>query len=108
MVGLIYHPYLFGVGSRPPSEAVSVFVWEQRLITNLYIDDFNLYYRALKDTLPRLGSTTGLTGLDSRFRLQDERPSGTLRTRTGIPLGPLVHPGWAPPAQIRCQRRLRS
>ena len=38
------------VGSRPPSEAVSVFDGEQRLITNLYVDGFNLYYRALKDT----------------------------------------------------------
>ncbi len=38
------------VGSRPSFGAVSVFVWEQRLITNLYIDIFNLYDRALKDT----------------------------------------------------------
>ena len=30
--------------------AVSVFVWEWRLITNVYVDGFNLYYRALKDT----------------------------------------------------------
>ena len=30
--------------------AVSVFVREKRLITNVYIDGFNLYYRALKDT----------------------------------------------------------
>ena len=30
--------------------AVSVFVARQRLITNVYIDGFNLYYRALKDT----------------------------------------------------------
>ena len=29
--------------------AVSVF-WEPRLITNVYVDGFNLYYRALKDT----------------------------------------------------------
>ena len=29
--------------------AVSVFVVRPRLITNVYIDDFNLYYRALKD-----------------------------------------------------------
>ena len=29
--------------------AVSVFVRERRLITNVYIDGFNLYYRALKD-----------------------------------------------------------
>ena len=58
MVGLTNTPISSAVGSGPPSEAVSVFVWEQRLITNLYIDDFNLYYRALKDTLPRLGSTT--------------------------------------------------
>ena len=38
------------VGSRPPFKAVSVFVEGQRLITNVYIDGFNLYYRALKDT----------------------------------------------------------
>ncbi len=30
--------------------AVSVFVTDQRLITNVYIDGFNLYYRALKGT----------------------------------------------------------
>ena len=30
--------------------AVSVFVGEQRLITNVYIDGFNLYYRTLKDS----------------------------------------------------------
>ena len=30
--------------------AVSVFLREFRLITNVYIDGFNLYYRALKDT----------------------------------------------------------
>ena len=43
-------PIASPVGSRPPSEAVSVFDGEQRLITNLYVDGFNLYYRALKDT----------------------------------------------------------
>ena len=46
----IYHPIDSTVGSRPPSEAVSVFVRDWRLITNVYIDGFNLYYRALKDT----------------------------------------------------------
>ena len=39
-------------------EAVSVFVGEERLINNVKIDGFNLYYRALKDTPPRPGSTT--------------------------------------------------
>ena len=43
-------PIASPVGSRPPSVAVSVFVREKRLITNVYIDGFNLYYRALKDT----------------------------------------------------------
>ena len=38
------------MGSRPSSRAVSVFLRDWRLITNLYIDGFNLYYRALKDT----------------------------------------------------------
>ena len=31
------------------------------MITNLYIDYFNLYYRALKDTPPRLGACPGKT-----------------------------------------------
>ena len=43
-------PISSAVGSRPSTRTVSVFVREQRLITNLYIDGFNLYYRALKDT----------------------------------------------------------
>ena len=45
-------PPLFAsaVGSRPPFGAVSVFWRRRQLITNLYIDGFNLYYRALKDT----------------------------------------------------------
>ena len=43
-------PIASAVGSRPPSEAVSVFARERRLITNIYVDGFNLYYRALKDT----------------------------------------------------------
>ena len=43
-------PIASPIGSRPPSEAVSVFPRERRLITNVYIDGFNLYYRALKDT----------------------------------------------------------
>ena len=30
--------------------AVSVFVREYLLLTNVYVDGFNLYYRALKDT----------------------------------------------------------
>lgn len=38
------------VGSRPPTKAVSVFVWEHRLITSRNVDGFNLYYQALKDT----------------------------------------------------------
>ena len=43
-------PIASPVGSRPPSKAVSVFARERSLITNVYIDGFNLYYRALKDT----------------------------------------------------------
>ena len=41
------------VWSRPPFGAVSVFLAETELIPNLYIDGFNLYYRALKETLFR-------------------------------------------------------
>ena len=37
-------------GARPPFGAVSVFAAEAELRTRLYIDGFNLYYRALKDT----------------------------------------------------------
>ena len=50
VVGFCTTPISSAVGSRPSSRAVSVFVRERRLITNLYIDGFNLYYRALKDT----------------------------------------------------------
>ena len=46
----IYHPYRFDDRVETASEAVSVFPRGQRLITNVYIDGFNLYYRALKDT----------------------------------------------------------
>ena len=38
------------VESRPPSWRSLSFHRERRLITNIYIDGFNLYYRALKDT----------------------------------------------------------
>ena len=37
------------VGSRPLRTAASVF-FRSQMITNFYIDGFNLYYRALKDT----------------------------------------------------------
>ena len=56
-------PIASPVGSRPPPTAVSVFYEGAPLITNLYIDGFNLYYRALKDTpfrwldLRKLGET---------------------------------------------------
>ena len=53
MLTLVFRHYpLFAsaVGSRPPLGAVSVFWRRRQLITNLYIDGFNLYYRALKDT----------------------------------------------------------
>ena len=49
MIHLRYHPYRLGGRAETAVKAVSVFVWEHRLITNLYIDGFNLYYRALKD-----------------------------------------------------------
>ena len=53
MLTLVFKHYpLFAsaVGSRPPLGAVSVFWRRRQLITNVYIDGFNLYYRALKDT----------------------------------------------------------
>ena len=53
----MYHLISSTVGSRPPSEVVSVFVVEERLINNVKIDGFNLYYRVLKDTPSRPGST---------------------------------------------------
>ena len=42
-------PYLFGGRVETALVAVSVCLARQRLITNVYIDGFNLYYRALKD-----------------------------------------------------------
>ena len=45
-----YPLFASAVGSRPPFGAVSVFWRRRQLITNVYIDGFNLYYRALKDT----------------------------------------------------------
>ena len=38
------------LGDAGPHVAVSIFVGQRRLITNVYIDGFNLYYRALQDT----------------------------------------------------------
>ena len=43
-------PISSAVGSRPSTRTVSVFVRNLLLITNVYIDCINLYYRALKDT----------------------------------------------------------
>ena len=43
-------PYRFAGRVETAVVAVSVFVTDQRLITNVYIDGFNLYYRALRDT----------------------------------------------------------
>ena len=42
-------PIRFGGRVETALAAVSVFVARQRLITNVYVDGFNLYYRALKD-----------------------------------------------------------
>ena len=45
-----YPPYCFGGRVETALAAVSVFIRQQRLITNVYIDGFNLYYRALRRT----------------------------------------------------------
>ncbi len=45
-----YNPCRLGDWVETVLVAVSVFVGEGRLITNLYIDGFNLYYRALRGT----------------------------------------------------------
>ena len=52
-----YHPYLFG-GRVETALRGGLCLCMGVAITNLYIDSFNLYYRALKDTPTRLGSTT--------------------------------------------------
>ena len=49
-VSPLYHPYRFDGRVEAAHVAASVFPQEPRLITNVYIDGFNLYYRALKDT----------------------------------------------------------
>ena len=59
------------VGSRPPTKAVSVFVGDCLLITNVYIDGFNLYYRALKGTLPSDGWTCRSLPQNSYFCPKD-------------------------------------
>ena len=47
---MLIPPYLFGGRVETAPVAVSVFVYRAPLLTNVYIDGFNLYYRALKDT----------------------------------------------------------
>ena len=44
------HPYRFAGRVETAFVAVSVFVGSGRVITNVYVDGFNLYYRALRDT----------------------------------------------------------
>ena len=53
----MYHPYLFGgrVETVPQGGLCHCKGW--RLINSVGIDGFNLYYRALRDTPPRPGST---------------------------------------------------
>ncbi len=46
---LAYSPGCFGYRVRGPFGGLSVF-WSLALITNIYVDGFNLYYRALKGT----------------------------------------------------------
>ena len=50
MAAYNYNPYRLGDRVETVLVAVSVFVGERLLITNLYIDGFNLYYRALRGT----------------------------------------------------------
>ena len=50
MVRFCYHPYLFGGRVETVLRGGLCLCREWSLITNLYIDGFNLYYRALKDT----------------------------------------------------------
>lgn len=45
-----YHPYLFGGRVKAVLQDGLCLCWERSLITNLYVDCFNLDYRALKDT----------------------------------------------------------
>ena len=63
MVLSYHHPYLFGGRVETVLQGGLCLCRERSLITNLYIDGFNLYYRALKDTpfrwldLPKLAET---------------------------------------------------
>ena len=57
MVAVTYYPYLLG-GRVETVLRGGLCLCMEVAITNLYIDSFNLYYRALKDTPTRLGSTT--------------------------------------------------
>ncbi len=50
MAGWLYHPYRFDGRVETARKAVSVFKAELHVRTSVYIDGFNLYYRALKDT----------------------------------------------------------
>ena len=45
-VPLIYHPYRFAGRVETAPEAVSVFIRDCPLTTNVYMDTFNLYYHA--------------------------------------------------------------
>ena len=52
-VMLVYHPYRFAGRVETAPEAVSVFVKDCPLTTNVYMDTFNLYHHALMATLLR-------------------------------------------------------
>ena len=52
-VALVYHPYRFAGRVETAPEAVSVFIGDETLITNVYMDTSNLYHHALMDTLLR-------------------------------------------------------
>ena len=102
VVALFYHPYRFDGRVETASEGGLCLCWGVTI-------DQQRQERRLQSLLPypqetrrqHWGAPLGLTGSDSRFRLQGKRPSGTLRKRTRIPIGLLVHPNWAPPTQIR-------
>ena len=71
MTYFTYPPYRFGRRVETASKAVSVFLSGASLITNVYIDGFNLYYRAVKDT--------SFKWLDVRMLAESLLPEDTIK-----------------------------
>ena len=93
MTYFTYPPYRFAGRVETAFQAVSVFLSGPRLITNVYIDGFNLYYRAVRGT--------PLKWLDLRKLVEVLFPQDTIKRISYFTA--LVNPRANNPGQARRQ-----